>query len=163
MIKNGEIVLADTTMLIEAYELKTLNAILGNYKLETVEICWEEFCTGDKSPPKIDLDKISKRLTIRKVSQREYVEAALKSPHFQHIDRGEKQLLAHANSRQGEWRITSQDTACVRVGYELGIIDRFVSLQEMIESVGVKKANLREHFTKNWLTEVRTRLMQGTL
>jgi hypothetical protein len=80
------------------------------------------------------------------------------------LDLGEKELLALVRVKQGNWFISSQDHGCLRGGKTLGLIDRFVSLEEMAQVAGVRRRiAFRYHFTKKWLSEMRTRAIQGTL
>jgi hypothetical protein len=77
------------------------------------------------------------------------------------LDAGEHDLLAHARAHITEdWRMCSPDRAAIRAGVAIGMGDRLVSLEEVVEQVGAR-AQLREQFRARWLRDFRTRVQLG--
>jgi len=169
-VRNGagresrQIVLVDSTLIIEAHKIHCWNALAKGYQIETVDACLEECATGDplrKDWVPIDFSTIRDDIGIHAVAAEGMAAAALASANFHLLHPGEKELMAHCFSRMEEdWLVSSQDRACLRVGYELGFSDRFVSLEELLQSLGMK-IKVRYQFTKAWLVTVRTNLKLG--
>jgi len=163
-IRSRQIVLVDSTLIIEAYKLRCWNALIKGYQLETVDRCLEECATGDplrSDYVPIDVSTLARDIRTYAVTGEAMAGAALVSADFHLLHPGEKELMAHCLSRIEEaWLVSSQDRACLRVGYELGFSDRFVSLEELLQSLGIK-IKLRPQFTKAWLVMVRTKLKLG--
>jgi hypothetical protein len=84
------------------------------------------------------------------------------SPRASFIDAGERDLLAHALARsdRGLWVLASPDKAAIAAAVDAEIHDHLVSLEEILGAVGVR-ANLRYHFTKDWLVKERTSALLG--
>lgn len=69
---------------------------------------------------------------VYQVDDTTMAEAVLSSEgKLQILHAGEKELLAYATNVSGIFYISSQDRACVRVGAKMGLLDRFVSLEEL--------------------------------
>lgn len=161
MIKRGDIILVDTTVIIGAYKYRCWDSLAHNFKIETVRMCMQEFATGghaSRARPPIDISKLEKSLKVNKVDLGQTVSAGIKSARLNNLDPGEKELLSHAHSRKDCWLISSQDAACIRVGNELGFLDKFVSLEEMTECIGRKDIIYVEQYTRKWLESQRTKL-----
>jgi hypothetical protein len=163
-IKPSQIVLVDSTVIIEAYKLSCWNALAKRYRLEMVDRCLEECATGDplrSDYVPIDVSTLARDIRTYAVTGEAMAGAALVSADFHLLHSGEKELMAHCLSRIEEaWLVSSQDRACLRVGYELGFSDRFISLEELLQSLSIK-IKLRPQFTKAWLVMVRTNLKLG--
>ena len=163
-IKPSQIVLVDSTLIIEAHKLRCWNALTKGYRIETVDRCLEECITGDplrRDYVPIDVSTMARDIRTYAVIGEAMAGAALVSADFHLLHPGEKELMAHCLSRIEEtWLVSSQDRACLRVGHELGFSDRFVSLEELLQSLGMK-IKLRYQFTRAWLVMVRTKLKLG--
>jgi hypothetical protein len=160
MIRPGESVLLDTTAIIEAHRQGVWEPLVNGFRLATVEKCIEEVDTGNLlagERREIDTGRLRREMMVYQVDDTTIAEAVLSSEgKLQILHAGEKELLAYAISVSGILRISSQDRACVRVGAKMGLLDRFVSLEEMAEAVGRKRLPLPWQYTKKWLSEIRT-------
>jgi len=160
MIRHGESVLLDTTAIIEAHRQGVWGSLVKGFRLVTVEKCIEEIDTGNLvggERLEIDTGRLRQEITVCQVDDTTMAAAVLSSEgRLQILHDGEKELLAYATNVSGIFYISSQDRACVRVGAKMGLLDRFVSLEEMAEAVGRKRLPLPWHYTKKWLSDVRT-------
>ena len=113
----------------------------------------------------VDLAEIRRQTSVHQVDQNTIVEAVLAGGlDISRLHPGEKELLALVRAREGDWFISSQDLGCLRGGKALALLDRFVSLEEIAQVAGVRRrVTYRDHFTKGWLSEMRTRLRLGTI
>jgi hypothetical protein len=50
--------------------------------------------------------------------------------------------------------------AAVRAGNELGLLDKFVSLEALARVVGMTP-QFKNHFTERWLSALRTEILMG--
>ncbi|MCL5966887.1 MAG: hypothetical protein M1550_06785 [Deltaproteobacteria bacterium] len=113
----------------------------------------------------VDIAGIRREISVHAVDQKTLIEAVLAGGRdIAGLHPGEKELLALVRAKEGEWFLSSQDLGCLRGGKALGLLDRFVSLEELGQAVGVRRRiGYRNHFTKGWLSEMRTRLRLGTI
>jgi hypothetical protein len=151
-------------IVIEAVRTACWNAISGQHALVTVVECATELRSGNASRPgyvpvsEADLG----RLEVRPVSALESAQFRLRYPDADGLDSGERDLLAHAATRTGDFAICSSDKAAVRAAHACGWLDRVVSLESLAESVGAKpKPPLRTQFTEVRMAEWRTTLRLG--
>jgi len=160
MIRHGESVLLDTTAIIEAHRQGIWKPLVNGFRLATVEKCIEEVDTGNLVAGErleIDTGRLRREMMVYQVDDATMAEAVLSSEgKLQILHDGEKELLAYATNVSGIFYISSQDRACVRVGAKMGLLDRFVSLEEMAEAVGRKRLPLPWQYTRKWLSDVRT-------
>jgi hypothetical protein len=162
MVK-GQIVLLDTNVIIEAFRTRCWRAIVNTFKIETVEKCCEEAATGDKRQPgyvEVDVDCLRKSVVVHAVDLRELAEIETRLAEPDRIDAGEKHLLAHALGKAGTWFVSASDKAAVYAGSELGLLERFVSVEALVRAAGVSP-QLRRQFTEKWLSELRTTILLG--
>ncbi|MBI5117928.1 hypothetical protein HZA56_15745 [Candidatus Poribacteria bacterium] len=118
------------------------------------------------NPIQVDTAELRKRASVHRVDEKTIVDAMVASDYqLSILDEGEKELLACAYGQQGgAWFLSSQDKACLRVGTRLGMIERFVSLEEMANVAGIRpRIPFRTHFTKKWLLGMRTKCRLGVL
>lgn len=94
-------------------------------------------------------------VSVEEIAQ---VEVRLSEPGL--IDPGEKELLAHALGKPGVWHVSASDRGAVVAGHELGLLDRFVSLEALARVLGIKP-QLKNHFTEKWLSALRTDILMG--
>jgi hypothetical protein len=167
MITRGDLILLDTSAIIEANKLKFWNALEKGFQLETVRKCIDEIKAGNfrgGTRLNIDVNRLAKGIVIRDVNREILTTAVLASDgKLGHVDLGERDLIAYAFSRpEGAFFISAQDKACIRVGGVLGLLERFISLEEMAITVGVRTP-LELQFTKRWLSSMKTQFRLGTL
>jgi hypothetical protein len=80
------------------------------------------------------------------------------------LDAGEKELLAHAVTRTDAWLLCGPDGATVRCLFANKLIDRMVSLEEMLRVSGLRRLpDLEDQYTSKWLSGFRTDLILGRL
>jgi hypothetical protein len=160
-MKSGDIVLADSTVIIQAHKVRCWPQLADYFRMETVETCVTECATGDLrrgDRVKIEVEAMRRQMTIHKAVDSDFVRAALVSMRFETLDDGEKELMAYAYGHADDlWFLSSQDGACVRVGHELGLLDRFVSFEELVTALGLR-IECRKQFSKKWLERLRTQL-----
>lgn len=155
---QGQIVLVDTNIIIEAFRTRCWKALIAYYRVETVEKCYEEALTGDRLRSgyvEVDAKVLKERLTVHRVESFEQAALALACPDADALDAGERHLFAHAHGRKDAWIITCADRAAVRIALTLGWNDRICSLEALCKPAGAKPG-LKQHFTERWLSRVRT-------
>jgi hypothetical protein len=160
---KGDIVLMDTNVIIEAHRTRCWRAVVNAFKVETVEKCCEEAATGDKRRAdyvSIDVEEMKKSVVIHPVSLLELAEVETRLAEPDRIDPGEKHLLAHALKKAGAWHVSASDRAAVRAGNELGLLERFISLETLARAVGMSP-QFKKHFTEKWLSALRTEILMG--
>jgi hypothetical protein len=160
---KGDIVLMDTNVIIEAHRTKCWRAVVNAFKVETVEKCCEEAATGDKRRADyvvIDVEEMRNSVMIHPVTLMELAELETRLAEPDRIDPGEKHLLAHALKKVAVWHVSASDRAAVNAGSELGLLDKFVSLEALARVVGMSP-QLKQHFTEKWLGVVRTEILMG--
>ena len=68
------------------------------------------------------------------------------------LDAGERELWAHALTRADAWVLCGPDKASLRIGIRLGLRDRLVSLEQLLDDVGFQpKIPLEVNHTQKWL------------
>ncbi len=158
-MRRGRVVLVDTNVIIEAFRVRCWNPVTAHFSVETVEKCYEEALTGDPARPgyvEVDPEQLRRGLRARHAMPDMARSAlAVKLTYPDALDAGERDLLAHAIGRSDVWIASCADRAAVNTALELGLEDRFVSLEAMAHGAGARPA-LRHHFTDAWLSRVRT-------
>ena len=159
MIERGSCIYIDTMIIIEACKLGCWNDLSGAYSLQTVSKCIEEIDTGNMNPEvetRIITDYL--RLNSEKVDGRDVFNFEMQLQGRADPDDGEKELLSHVlKLKSKDFFICCCDKAGVRSGYYLGLLDLFVSLEDLLRNIG-NKTKLRYHFTNNWLSQFKTQL-----
>lgn len=164
-MQQGQIVLVDTNIIIEAFRVRCWKALTAYYRVETVEKCYEEALTGDRlRPGYVEVDRVAlkEKLVIHRVTSIELASLALTCPDADALDAGERHLFAHAHGRPDAWIATCADRAAVRIAFTLDWKERLYSLEVLSKPTGAKPA-LKRHFTEEWLSEVRTDFVLGRL
>jgi hypothetical protein len=158
-VRRGQVVLVDTNVIIEAFRARCWNALTAHFSVETVEKCYEEALTGDPARPgfvQIDPELLRRGLRGRHaVADAARGALAVRLAYPDALDAGESDLLAHAIGRPDAWIASCSDRAAVNAALELGLEDRFVSLEALAQRAGARPA-LRRHFSDAWLSGVRT-------
>lgn len=157
-MQQGQIVLVDTNIIIEAVRTNCWHALLSYFTVETVQTCIEEARTGD--PLRREYVAVSdKELEgvhqTHAVTQSMRAGLALALPDAAALDPGERDLFAHALTRDDAWIAGCADRAALKAAFSLGWKDRFVSLEALCRAAGIKP-HLKAHFQELWLSKVRT-------
>jgi len=167
-LEAGDVVYLDATAIIEAHVVGIWRPLVVGFRLATSGTCAGEVAAGNRPGGGrviVDIPLLRREISIHHVDQIALAEALLAGGFdVDSLNPGEKELLALVRVKEGNWFISSQDRGCIRGGKTLRLIDRFVSLEEMAQVAGVRRRiAFRDHFTKKWLSEMRTRAIQGTL
>lgn len=167
-LESGDTIYLDATAIIEAHAVGIWRPLVGGFRLATAGKCFQEVAAGNRpggGRALVDLARIRREIVVHQVDEKALVEAVLAGGlDISRLHPGEKELLALVRTREGEWFISSQDLGCLRGGKALGLLDRFVSLEEIARVAGVRRqVAFRDHYTKQWLIAMRTRLRLGTL
>lgn len=147
----------DTNVVIECHRSGCWEALARNYRLATVDKVIEECATGMHET--MDIEKVRELVQTYDVSDCDLIQLRLDLRGRVFLDPGEEHLLAHAARQSGLWRICSPDGALVRATWLLGHLDRNVSLEFLLKSIGhAPKRPLRNQYTEKWLSQKRTDL-----
>lgn len=158
-------VLLDTNAMVEAWRVDAWRALRGGYALETVEECVIETQTGyqNRRPEqRIDRDTLLAGLkAVHKVSEAERAAALVRDGEIAMLDEGEKALWAHALARSDVWVLCGPDKASLRIGVRLGLRERLVALDSLLDDVGFPpKMALRSAYRRDWLDRALVELAQ---
>jgi hypothetical protein len=155
MARHQGSVLVDTNVIIECWRIRAWKALVGGYPVETVEYCVVETQTGmqrRRPEQQIGYQELRASLTaVHPVSDAERAAAVLRDDQIAYLDRGEEMLWAHALTRQDAWVLCGPDKASLRTGIRLGLGERLVSLERLLEDVGFRPQGLREAYSRRWL------------
>lgn len=136
-------ILVDTNIIIEAVRTGCWTAIKTHFEVHTVTKCIEEARTGDRYRPgyvEIPEDALRDKLTAHSISSQQIAALAVSDAEAFRLDPGERELLAHALSRQDAWLLTCCDRAAINAAIRLGWSDRVTSLQEVANAAGARHA-----------------------
>lgn len=165
MLKRGDIVFVDTTAIAAAHAVKAWGALRNGFKLVSAVLCVEESTRADRYGDVL-VDKSTAALAAEIDTQA--VDDAMRYGLVEKLgdsialDAGERDLLALALARGREvWYFCGPDKATLRALHAMGWADRMVSLEEMMQLVGLAPKGLEAVQTKRWLEEKRTRLKLG--
>jgi len=158
MARHPGPVLVDTNVIIECFRVGSWRALSSGYGVETVEDCVIETQTGfQRRRPEQQIDSGTLRTTlaaVHPVTDAQRVVVALRVPDIA-LDVGERSLWAHALTRSDAWVLCGPDKASLRLGVRLGLRERLVALEWLLEGVGYRpKENLKPPYTKKWLDRV---------
>ena len=154
MPRHRGTVLVDTNVILEAYRSGSWPALAGGYDVETVEACVTETRTGfQRRRPERQIDVAGLReslAAVHGVAPLDRARLAVRAGNIL-LDEGESALWAHALSRDDDWVICGPDKASLRCGVSLGLRDRLVSLEGLLDDVGFRpRIDLREAYGKHW-------------
>ena len=82
-MQQGQIVLVDTNIIIEAFRARCWKVLTAYYRVETVEKCYEEALTGDRLRPgyvEVDSATLKEKLVINRVASLELAALAWPVP-----------------------------------------------------------------------------------
>jgi len=156
-------ILTDTNVIIECHRVGSWVALTSGYKIETVWDCVTETQTGfqrRRPNEQIDVESLKRLANVATVSDAERADALIRDPEIVFLDDGERALWAHALTRTDTWYMCGPDRASMRLGFRLGLRDRLVSLEELLNDVGHRpRTALRDNYTARWLAECISRLV----
>lgn len=158
-------VLVDTMVIIEAHRVKCWRALVGHYRLDTVSKCIEECETGNqryRNKVEVDTAALIRELGPKSPSQADMNRMIVKCSEAWKLGAGERHLGAYALTLVEPFQICSPDKEFIRVCFVLGILDSFISLEELAVAAGAR-VQLRENFTKRFMEKVRTDIKLGLL
>jgi hypothetical protein len=166
-------VLVDTCIIIEAFRVNCWKALCQHFEVETVQCCVDECAAGDPLEPgrvPIPRDELLAGLSkVHAVDELMLATLAIERADLPAIDAGELHMMAwlHANPDQAVISaISTADRAAIRATYVLKLVDRVVSLQHLAQTAGVRNKqvlSLKNHFSEDWLSDVRFQLKMGIL
>lgn len=145
----------DTNAILEAHRTDSWRALRGGHPLETVETCIVETQTGAQNRrPAQRIDEASLRTDLKAVhavTNAERAAALARDDFLARLDAGERDLWSHALTRSDAWVLCGPDTTSLRLGVRLGLGDRLVALEDLLEAVGHRpKLALRRNYTTAW-------------
>lgn len=167
--QQGDIVLIDTNVIIEAHRIRCWNALAEHFNLHSVEKVIEETQTGFQNrSPEQDIEEANLRDSIAHIAIVGDVAIAAFNLAYGHpnLDDGERHLLVYADSLDvGDvWRLNSPDMAAVRFAHSQKWLDRLVSLEAMIDRFRIRtRRELRRNYTEQWLQSKKTDLRLGLI
>jgi hypothetical protein len=157
MPRHQGVVLVDTNIILECWSIGAWRALTKGYKVETVEDCIIETQTGfqhRRAEQQVDRVELLASLAVppHKVSEPEFAALWEKAPDI-YLDQGERSLWAHALARNDAWVLCGPDGASLRLSVRLGLRERMIPLQELLDAVGYSvKGGLKKQFTSQWLS-----------
>lgn len=162
-VEPGALVLVDANVIIEAHRIGAWKALVGGYRIETVEDCVTETQTGFQlrlEEQSIAAGELRASLAGEHlVGDYERAELLIRIEEIA-LDRGEESLWAHALRRKGGWFLCGPDRASLRCGVRLGFGDRIVSLEELLEGVGHRvRVEPKRHYMRKWHEQVLVELV----
>lgn len=151
-------VLVDTNVILEAHRTGSWRALRGGHRLETVEECVTETQTGAQNRrPEQRIDEAVLRADLKAVhtrTDRERAAALARDEFLAFLDDGERALWCHALARTDAWVLCGPDKASLRLGVRLGLRERLVALEALLNAVGHRpKIALRPAYTLAWHRE----------
>jgi hypothetical protein len=157
MARHHGPVLVDTNIILECWRVGVWRALTGGYRVETVEDCVIETQTGfQRRRQEQQIDNAALRVSlaaVQKVGDAERAAAIVRESMFSFLDLGEQSLWAHALSRKDDWVLCGPDKASMRFGVRLGLRERLVALEGLLQDVGYKASGLRPAYTSVWLAK----------
>ena len=139
MARHHGPLLVDTNVILESHRIGSWRALVGGYRIETVNDCVTETQTGfqrRRSERQIDAHELRASLAaVHLVADRERAELAVRVFDIA-LDRGEASLWAHALNRNDDWILCGPDRASLRCGVRLGFRERLLSLERLLDDVG---------------------------
>lgn len=153
----------DTNVIVEAHRASCWRALRGGHRLETVETCVMETQTGAQNRrPEQRIDEAALRVDLKAVhavTDRERATAFARDEFLGSLDGGERDLWSHALGRPDAWVLCGPDKASLRLGVRLGLRDRLIALEALLDAVGHRpKAPLRQAYTIAWQRDALARI-----
>ncbi|MCC5848143.1 MAG: hypothetical protein JJU29_08615 [Verrucomicrobia bacterium] len=154
---KGGVVLLDTNVIIEAHRVSCWKALANAFTLQTVSRCVQEATDrrNQYRPGYVEVpsESLEGRIEVCGVTESDIARLQFRAPNVYDLDDGERDLLAYACIREAKWVLASPDHAVVQAMKTLELLDRFVSLEALLETAKIKPARtLRGNHRKDWLT-----------
>jgi hypothetical protein len=148
-------VLVDTNVILECWRVDCWRALTGGDGIETVEDCVIETQTGfqrRRSEQRIDQAMLVASLAaIHNVGDSQLAAAVVRDSMISLLGVGERSLWAHAFTRSDAWVLCGPDKASLRLGVRLGLRDRLVALEGLLQDVGYRpRMPLKEAYKSAW-------------
>lgn len=160
-VERGAVVMVDTNVILEAHRTKCWKHLTAWFSLETESECVVECETGNQNrdvPIEVEVEALRRDVGVRELSMNDLLDFRLRLGAGPSLDPGEERLIASALIRKDAWLLCSPDKAAVRACHNLGLLDRVVALEDLTIASGLR-ARLRDNFTRDWLSNFRTRLL----
>src|SRR5258708_26061962 len=155
-------VLVDTNAILECFRVGSWGALASGYSVETAKDCVTETQTGfQRRRPELRIDAALLQASLKAVHAVGEAERAVVGVRASDIalDVGERSLWAHALTRSDGWVLCGRDKASMRFGVRLGLKDRLIALESLLDDVGHRpKEALRLAYTTKWLKGELTKL-----
>jgi len=164
-IRRNDQVFFDTNALIEAFRVKAWSSLADGFTMASVETCCVEAGQGNPNSPgyiAVDVGLVRKTARIEQVPAVQLAGLDLRLGGEFALDAGERALLAHLITRKDVWIVCSPDKACILALHHLQFLDRSVSLEQLLDTVGYR-ATLRNNYTRRWMEKIRTELLLEAL
>src|ERR1700734_1833812 len=152
-------VLVDTNVILECWRIGAWRALTGAYRVETVEDCVTETQTGfQRRRAEQQVDAVALRASLgapaHAVTDADLATVAIQLSDIT-LDVGERSLWAHALTRNDAWVLCGPDKASMRFGVRLGLKDRLIALEALLDDAGHRpKETLKLAYTTKWLEKV---------
>lgn len=156
MARFDGIVLMDNNAIGDAVDLGVWKGLTGAYagRLETVsEVADEAGTYFRRKADAAQLMESLRALPAHKVEDAERAEL-LSLTHGLSLDPGERDLWSHAIGRADSWILCGPDRASLRAAVRLGLQDRLISLEALLDRAGLSTRNLPVEQTAGWLRRV---------
>lgn len=163
-MKQGNRVLVDTMVIIEAHRVSCWSALLKFFAVETVEQCAIECATGDRRRGDyvaVAQERLRTQIKVNEVTDAMRVAFATSDPRGGYLDWGERDLLAYALSQPDAWLLCAPDKAAILSAHRLNFLERVVALEEMATTAGAGQHKFGRNHTTGWLSEFRTKVRLG--
>jgi hypothetical protein len=162
---RGALVYIDANSIADAHSANGWNALRNGFHLVTVPLCVEEATRQNKHGVTLtdkSVTALQAELEVRSVDDvaRFQLREALGTGVA--LDDGERDLISAARlDPRRAWHLCGPDRASLRALHVLNLLDRMVSLEEMLALVGASTRTLKPNMTTRWLSEKRTKLALG--
>jgi hypothetical protein len=158
MARHHGPVLIDTNAILECFRVGSWRALSNGYSVETVEDCVTETQTGfQRRRPELQIDAgqlVATLKAVHPVGDAQRAVVAVRAPDIA-LDVGERSLWAHALTRNDAWVLCGPDKASMRFGVRLGLKDRLIALEALLDDAGHRpKETLKLAYTTKWLEKI---------
>lgn len=156
MPKFKGVVLLDNNAIGDAVDLGVWKGLTGAYagQLATVnEVADEAGTYFRKKADSAQLMESLRGLSTHNVTNAQRAELVTRTEGLA-LDAGERDLWSHAVGRSDSWILCGPDRASLRAAVRLGLQDRLISLEALLEQAGLSTKNLPVEQTSNWLRRV---------
>ncbi|MBI5162748.1 MAG: hypothetical protein HY985_02475 [Magnetospirillum sp.] len=155
MASHSGPLLVDTNAILECHRTASWRALTQRYRTEAVEKCVEETLTGFQNRrPELQIDQVELRRSlaaVHAVADADLAQALAREARIVDLDPGEKHLWAHALTRADAWVLCGPDASSLRIGIRLGLRDRLVSLEGLLNDIGHRSnPQLKVQYAKRW-------------